>query len=577
MFDNNNIRILIYVFSIICIGWADSASAGYIGLNAEPLPSGMWVSILPPLLAISFALVTKRVLPALFLAIWLGAWLINGLSPTGLWTSMLDTFQVYVLNALTDSGHAAVILFSLMIGGMVGIISRNGGMQGIVNIIVRWANSARHTMLATATMGLAIFFDDYANTLVVGNTMRPVTDAMRVSREKLAYIVDSTAAPVACIALVTTWVGYEVGLIGDAMRGIEELEISPYLVYINTIPYSFYPLLALAFVFMVSWSGRDFGPMIRAEQRARKSGVLTDDHLEGDGDADGSPIEPVEGKPQRAMNALIPVVVLVLSVVGGLFVTGRQELGMTDVSVGDILAGRADASLRDVIGAADAYTALMWASLIGMMTAGLLSLGQGILDLEELVAAWYRGLRVMVKAIIIILLAWSLGAVSETLGTADFLVSVLGETLPAWLMPTLVFVLAAATGFGTGSSWGAMAILIPLVIPLTWAIMLGQGIGDAAHMHILYSSIAAVLAGSVWGDHCSPISDTTILSSMASGCNHVDHVRTQLPYAGTVGLVSILTGSLPVALGMPWWLGLLIGLAVLAVILRVLGKSSEPN
>lgn len=528
----------------------------------NPAFHGRWLSILPPLLAISFALVFKRVIPALFLGIWLGAWLIHDARLAGIWSGLLDSFEIYVKTALADSDHAAVILFSLMIGGMVGIISRNGGMQGIVNRIVRWADSARHSCMTAATMGLAIFFDDYANTLVVGNAMRPVTDAMRVSREKLAYIVDSTAAPIACIALITTWVGYEVGLIDSALGAVPGLDGQGYFVYLATIPYSFYPILSLAFVFMVAWSGRDFGPMLKAE-RAARAGEIHEGTPSRRHDTDGQEITPVDGKPQRAVNALLPIAVLIVGVIVGLYVTGSRAVEGPDPG------------LRDIIGAADAYRSLMWASLLGVLVAGALSLSQRILDLEQVVDAWYRGLRAMLKAIIILILAWSLGQVTDVLGTADFLVSVLGDTLPAWLLPTLVFLIAAGTGFGTGSSWGAMAILIPLTIPLTWAVMQSQGLAGPEHMHILYSAIASVLAGSVWGDHCSPISDTTILSSLSSGCDHVEHVRTQLPYAMTVGAVSIGAGSIPVALGMPWWAGLLIGLLLLAGVLRVLGRDPE--
>lgn len=554
---------IIMIRIVLCVFLYLISSTAFGADDARPALAGTVWSIFPPLLAILFALFFRRVLPALFLGLWLGAWLVRDLSFSGLWLGLLDTFQVYVRTAMADPDRAAIILFSLMIGGMVGIISRNGGMQGVVNRIVRWADTVRHTCLATTAMGLAIFFDDYANTLVVGNTMRPVTDAMRVSREKLAYIVDSTAAPVACIALVTTWVGYEVGLIGAALQGIEDLESQPYLVFLNTIPYSFYPILALCFVIMVSWSGRDFGPMLAAERHARQYGVDTGGHLDGGKETDSAPIPPVDGKPRRAINALLPVGVLVGTVMAGLYITGQQSLGVPD------------APLRDIIGAADSYKALMWGSLLGMMTAAVLSLAQRILDLEEVVSAWYKGLRAMLKALIILVLAWSLGQVTELLGTADFLVLMLGDTLPAWVVPALVFVLAAATGFGTGSSWGAMAILIPLVIPLTWAVMQSQGIANAEHMHILYSAIASVLAGSVWGDHCSPISDTTILSSLASGCDHVEHVRTQLPYAGLVGIVAIACGSIPVALGLHWAVGLAIGLVLLGIALRVLGRHPE--
>lgn len=555
-------KILPLVVKVLCLV---VVSASALASETAPAAAGSWLSILPPLLAILFALLFKRVIPALFLGLWLGTWIISDFSLVGLWTGLLDSFQVYVLNAFADPDHAAIILFSMMIGGMVGIISRNGGMQGIVNYIVKWADSVRHARLATAWMGLAIFFDDYANTLVVGNTMRPVTDARRISRAKLAYIVDSTAAPVACIAVVTTWIGYEVGLIGEAIKGLEGLNSEAYLVFLNSIPYSFYPILAIAFVFMVSSSGRDFGPMLQSERWALEHGSFSDEHLATDADSDCRPIEPVPGKPQRALNALLPILVLIGGVVGGLYVTGLDNVGTPDPA------------LRDIIGNADSYKALMWGSFLGMLSAVVLTLAQRIMDLESIISAWYLGLKSMLMALIILLLAWSLGEITTILHTADFLVSALGDALPPYMIPVLVFLISAATAFGTGSSWGSMGILIPLVIPLTWAVLEANGMTGAEHLHLLYSAIAAVLAGSVWGDHCSPISDTTILSSLASGCDHVEHVRTQMPYALVVGTVALLACGLPVGMGLPWWAGLAAGLVILWVFLRLAGTRTDPQ
>jgi Na+/H+ antiporter NhaC len=520
-----------------------------------------WISILPPLFAIVLALYLRQVIPALFMGVWLGAWAINGFTLAGLWQGLLESFQKHILNAVADADHAAVVLFSLMIGGTVGIISRNGGMQGIVNHIVSWASDARRACLATATMGLAIFFDDYANTLVVGNTMRPVTDSMKVSRAKLAYIVDSTAAPVATIAFVTTWIGYQVGLIGESISYIPDLDAEAYLLFLSTIPYNFYPLLAIAFVFMIALSGRDFGPMAKAEKYAWENGVDDDGHLDSSMAEDCEPIAAVKDKPQRAINAALPILMLILGVLGGLYVTGKASVEVDNPEI------------KDIIGAADSYKSLMWGSLIGMITAAFITLAQRIMSLEEVVNAWYKGLRTMFYAMIILVLAWALGGITEELKTADFLVSVLGDTLPVQLVPCIVFILAALTAFATGSSWGSMGILVPLVIPLTWAVMKANGYSGPDDMHILYSSIASVLAGSVWGDHCSPISDTTILSSMASGCDHIEHVRTQLPYALLVGVVSIAVCSIPVAFGMSWWLALLVGAGLLIVILRVAGQA----
>jgi Na+/H+ antiporter NhaC len=254
---------------------------------------------------------------------------------------------------------------------------------------------------------------------------------------------------------------------------------------------------------------------------------------------------------------------MIVGVVVGLYITGRQAI-----------AGVEDPSLKDIIGNADSYKALMWASLVSMMSAALLSVSQRILDLEEVVNAWFDGLSSMLMAMIILILAWSLSEITGTLQTAEFLTTVLGDALPTYMMPTIVFVLAAVAAFATGSSWGAMGILFPLVMPLTWAVMTAQGQAGPEDMHILYSSVSAILAGAVWGDHCSPISDTTILSSLASGCDHIEHVRTQMPYAITVGAVAVLFGSLLTALGPPWWMGMAIGLLVLWLILRFYGKPS---
>ena len=561
MHNNNKLASALYVVCLML--FSTLVNAAEVAAETVPQAAGSWLAVLPPVLTIAAALLFKRVVPALFLGIWMGAWAINDFGFIGLWTGLLDTFQVFVANALSNPDHTAIVLFSMMVGGMVGIISRNGGMQGIVNHIVKWADSARHACLATASLGLAIFFDDYANTLVVGNTMRPVTDSMRVSRAKLAYIVDSTAAPVACIAIVTTWIGYEIGLIGDSIPKMEGLDAQAYMLFLNSIPYSFYPIMAIAFVFMVSASGRDFGPMLEAERKALKHGSAHAEDTQSS-NQQSEDLTPVKGKPQRAFNAYIPVAVMVLGVLVGLYVTGKQAV--TEI---------AEPTLQDIIGNADSYTALMWASLCSMMTAALLSIGQRIMGLEEVVNAWFHGVRSMLMAMIILILAWSLGEVTDILKTADFLVSVLGDSLPVFILPAMVFLLAAATAFATGSSWGAMGILFPLAMPLTWAVMVAQGQSGPEDMHILYSAVSAILAGAVWGDHCSPISDTTILSSLASGCDHIEHVRTQLPYAVTVGAMAILPGTIMTALGIPWWIGMTLGLVALWLILRFYGQLSH--
>jgi Na+/H+ antiporter NhaC len=521
-----------------------------------------WLSVLPPLLAIGIALIFRQVIPALFAGIYVGAALTYGFSLSGLWYGLLDTISVYVMEAIAppdgSTDHASIIIFTLMIGGMVGIISRNGGMKGVVNKVIGFASDPKRGQAATGALGVAIFFDDYANTLVVGNTMRPITDRLRISREKLAYIVDSTAAPVATIALISTWIGFQVGLIGEAVSGIDGLDQSAYNIFLNSIPYAFYPILAITFVFAVALTGRDFGPMYGAEERSRNEGkVLRDDASVDSAAAGDEALEPKPHKPERAFNAVIPIVVLVGAALIALYITGSGE------------------TIQDIIGSADPFSALVWGSLFGVLVAVVLSLGQRILSLRETMDAWYTGLRAMLFVLIILVMAWALAAVTEVLHTGDYLVSVLGESLPPAVVPALIFIVAAATAFSTGTSWGTMGILIPLAVPLTWAILQANGAAAAEDYYILYAATMSVLAGAVWGDHCSPISDTTIISSMASGCDHIDHVRTQLPYAVFTGLVALLVGLLPIGLGLPWWLALPVCIAVAVGGLFVIGKRVE--
>ena len=531
-------------------------------VSSEPLAQAElrvipgWLSILPPLLAIFLALALRSVIPSLMVGIWFGATALVSLSPGGAFRGLLESFQVHVAGALANRDHAMIILFSLMIGGMVGIVTRNGGMHGVVRLIMRKAKDRISGQVSVWLMGIAIFFDDYGNSLVVGNTARSVTDRLRISREKLAYIVDSTAAPITCVALATTWIGYEVGLIGDALKSIPEFSQNPYSVFLSTIPYNFYPLFALFFVLLVAVTGRDFGSMHAAEVRAR-GGRVRSEASEATSSEGLEDLDPKEDAPIRAINAVLPILVLIGTLLAALLITGEGE------------------TLPQIIGSADPYKSLMWASLLGVVVAAVLSLVQRILDLEEVIDAWYTGVRSMLFAMIILVLAWALAGIADDLHTADYLVSLLGDSLPPEVLPALVFVLSALTAFSTGTSWGTMGILMPLIIPLTWAVMSAAGMTGAEYHGILYSAIACNLAGAVWGDHCSPISDTTILSSMASGCDHIEHVRTQLPYAMAVGLVALFIGTLPTGYGLPWWVALPAGGVVLYALIRFLGRRPE--
>ncbi len=528
----------------------------------------LWMSIIPPLVAIILALLLKEVLISLFVGIWAGAFILNGFTFSGIFSSLFTVIEKYIVNALADKDHLSVVIFSMLIGGMVAIISRNGGMKGVVNKLARFANNARNTQFVTWFLGVAIFFDDYANTLIVGNTMRPVTDRFRISREKLAYIVDCTAAPIAAVAFVTTWIGAELGYISGAVEklGIEE---SAYSMFLNSLSYSFYPVLTLAFVLFLIFTNKDYGPMHKAESRARIKGELYDQSTDrGEGEVDNSleELEPVEGIPHLWYNALIPVMVVIIGTIIGLFYTGHNADTWANPELG--LLGK----LSEVIGNSNSYAALLWSSISAVIVAIILSVGGRLLTLKGVMETFTDGLKTMLPAILILILAWSLGKITQDLYTADFLTDMLDGFLSPYWIPAVTFILAGLIAFSTGSSWSTMAILYPLILPATWSIANTAGLEITEIMPIFYNVISCVLAGAVFGDHCSPISDTTILSSLASSCNHIDHVRTQMPYALTVGGVSILLCILSMQISLPSIIWFILGFVLLFGILMLLGK-----
>ena len=536
----------------LAVGGGDAAAEVTVGA----IPG--WFSILPPILAIGLALVTRRVIPSLAAGIWIGAWFAAEFSLYGLWAGLLDVVDTWVLRALTPAdggtGHMSILLFTMMIGGMVGIIYRNGGAQAIVDRLTGWASNRRRGEIASAGVGTAIFFDDYASLLVTGNAVRPMTDRLKISREKLAYYVDTSSAPIATLALVTTWIGFQVGLIGDATSGLEGFQGSAYGTFLGALPYMFYPILAFVFMWMLAVSGRDFGPMARAQQRALR-GEISASRGEDQGGEEG--LTAKENIPHRAINAWLPVLVLLGVTIAALFVTGSGD------------------TLTDVIGSADSFSALLWGSLLSVLVAGILSVGQGVLSLGETMEAWLAGIKSVLEVLVILTLAWALSSVTEDLHAAAYLADLLGEAIPTWILPALIFVLAAAIAFATGTSWGTMGILLPLAVPLTWAILGNQGMANEAGMLILHASVASVLAGAVWGDHTSPISDTTVLASATSHCGVVEHANTQLPYGLVVGAIALVLGLLPTGFGAPWWLGLILCVAALFGVLYGVARPVE--
>lgn len=524
-----------------------------------------WLSVLPPILAIGLALVTRQVIVALVLGIWLGATLVEG-NPAVAFLRMGDR---YLVGAVADASHASILLFTTILGGMVGVLSRSGATEGIVHWLSGKVGGRRGGMVSTAVMGTLFFFDDYANTLLVGSTMRPLTDRLKISREKLAWLVDSTAAPVTTVAVISTWVGFEVGLLQDAMAKMHGSGSEAYTFFLRSIPYSFYPLLMLLFVYLIALSGRDFGPMLRAEKRAVNEGLVLRPGSRPASDApvnqlgDVENFRPATQAPAHPFLAAAPILGVILTTALGLYFGGRQTA---------LAEGLSAPGLREVLNHADSFAVLTWASITGATMAIVLSVGSRRLSLRDAMDGFVDGCKSMLIAITILVLAWSLSAVCEQLNTAGYLVGVSQQVLSARLLPVVVFILAAAVSFATGTSWGTMAILMPLVYPLGVELPASAGLTGQVAVSIHLASISAVLAGAVWGDHCSPISDTTIMSSLASGADHVDHVKTQMPYALSVGTVAMICGYIPAGYGLSPWYSLMAGALLVVVLVFKVGK-----
>lgn len=555
-----------------------------------------WMSLLPPLLAIAAALIFKAVVIALLLGVLCGAFIASGMYFDSLLSGFLRTVDTYVIGALNDPYHLSIIVLALLIGAMVAIISNNGGMQGVINKIIPYAKTRRSTKLSAFFMGIVLFFDDYANTLIVGSTMKKLTDSFKISREKLAYIVDSTAAPIASVALVTTWVGAELTYIQSGIISMDiDLGNSIYGIFLASLKYSFYPFLTLFFVFFIIWSKRDFGPMFKAEKRALT--VAKDPENDAPvGAAEGEDLEPKKGIPYRWYNGVIPIAVMLITAVVGLVHTGLvalfEEAVQTGISQGvfswsaaweaaPLLLEDSTSALQRVgliIGYSDPYNSLLWAAGLAVVVALIMTFYQNLLSLTEGMLSFEKGIKSMIPAIIILVLAWALALVTRELGTANYLAGLMEGNINPYLLPPVIFVIAAFTAFSTGSSWSTMAILYPIALPMTYAVCVSSGLEPGITVEIILNVISIVLAASVLGDHCSPLSDTTILSSMASGCDHIEHVRTQMPYALTVGAFSLLAAFLSTFFGGGWFVSLNIVAVILVLfwlILLKFGKNAE--
>ena len=555
---------LLMIILVFSSNFAFAAETGNTITNAERF--GIF-TLIPPLVAIILAFITKNVVISLFIGILSGGFILN-LTGFNVFSALIQSFLDFIdraLNSLADPWNAGIILQVLVIGGVINLVAKMGGAKAIAEALAKKAKTARSTQIITWLLGICVFFDDYANSLIVGPIMRPVADKMKISRERLAFIIDATAAPIAGLAIISTWIGLEVSLITDGFASIG-IETSGFGVFLQTIPYRFYNIL---FIVITAITLREFGPMRKAEINARKGinngaeeVAATASHMDD--------LEPKEGVKLSIWNAIIPIGTLVISAIASFYYSGYSAImAGEDVAIQQIMTNSPFSfkAILEAFAASDASVALFQSALFASVVAIVMAVCKKIFTLSEAIEVWIEGMKGLMITGVILILAWSLGSVIKELGTAAFLVEALNGAIPAFLLPSLIFILGAVISFSTGTAYGTMSILMPLAIPLAYKIN--------PEMSYVVVSTSAVLTGAIFGDHCSPISDTTILSSMGAGCHHIDHVNTQIWYSLFVAAVTILFGYIPAGFGLPIYIVLPLSALALFGGIMLFGKKVD--
>ena len=525
------------------------------------------LSLLPAVVTVALAFITKEVLFSLFAGLVSGLVILEGTGGSGNFlhrlSSVFDALCQVLLSTASDSFKVAIIILCLAIGGMVEIISVSGGFTALGQKLTRNVRSARGAENIAGLLGVLIFFDDYASALITGPVMRDVTDRKGVSREKLAFIVDSTAAPVAAVAVVSSWLAAQLAAVqsGYDTAGVQA---SAYRSFIAALPYCFYNFLAVAFIFITAAWGREYGPMLAAERRARAGEPVK-------GGSDYPLAEACEKpRPGCIWTALVPVLVLVVYAFAGFYRNGAENaVAAGALPVG---AGFSFSAVSIAFSYADAVTVLLRASVLASLAAIVMVRATGLRTINDAVGDWLRGASVILPTVVMLVCAWALSSILGELGTAYYLVDAVSSALPAWLLPMLIFVICCIISFAAGS-FGCMVVVMPIAVPVA----LQASMSGSVPGGFLAACIGAVLSGSVFGDHSSPVTDTTILSSLGSGCTNADHVETQLPYALTAAGISAVLGYLPAGLGLSPALSLPLCIAAGILIVRFAGKKVEPG
>lgn len=533
------------------------------------------ISLIPPLLAVVLAFLTKEVVTSLLAGSAAGFYLLASMQSPGishLAGNLVSTTTLFcraLIAVMSDPWKCGVLLLCLGVGGLIAVINRTGGFVAFAKKLTARAATSRAACLIAQALGLIIFFDDYANSLIVGPVMRPITDKMKVSRERLAYIVDSTAAPVSGIAIISSWIAAELSAIESGFK-LAGVEASAYNTFIGSVPYSFYNLFCLGFVFLGIYMMRDYGPMLRAEVRARGGEPLRRGSLPTE-----STILKIESQSEHAKEGSVWAAILPVVLLCTLAFVGFYRNGLQNARVAGLLNGDEEFSLHTLsvaFGSADTSFVLLSAVVVASLLAIMMGTFSRRFTFVKGVEIFIEGAQQLLVTAIILALSWSLAFAVERLGTCYFIVEIVTLGLPYWLVPSMIFLTCCLVSFAAGS-YGTMLIVMPMAVPIAYSVAGGSGIGHAEQF--IFACVAAVLSGSIFGDHCSPITDTTILSSIGAGCENMDHVKTQLPYALTVAGISTLLGTLPAGLGVPVWISLTLGLGACALVLRLFGKNPD--
>ena len=527
---------------------------------------GIW-SLLPPVFAVALAFLTGDVILSLLAGVIVGEAMLSAIAGEGAFYGTFHRAVVDIIETSADYENVRVLLLCVAVGGMEGVIRYTGGFETTAKVLAKRLRSPKKVNLISQLFCFLFFFDDYANALISGPVLKPVTDKAGVSREKLSYIVDSTAAPLAGIAVISSWVAVEVSVIQEGLEVVGS-NASAFSIFLGSIPYCFYCIFALVFVLLLTLMGREYGPMLDAERRARagqplKQGthvvrVRSEELREG----------PSKDKAwPRILLAFGSIALMLCFALVSFYITGKTEAIAQGLISADAPFRFAD--LSTIIGCADTIQLVMEAAIFAGIIALLGGMFFHLFSLTDGILAWIEGASSLMSTIVVLVLAWTLAGTVDQLGTVYYVVDLIKSGVPQFFVPTLIFVTCCVVSFAAGS-YGCMFMVMPIAVPIVAAV--GGIAENPAADPFMLSCVAGVLSGAIFGDHCSPMTDCTILAALGAGCETMDHVRTQMPYALTVALTSMVFGTLLTSFGVSPFIGLALGILFMAAVIRIIGK-----